>query len=254
MKNVMMKNITCALALLLVSLCSASAQPEAGGLSVTARMGYGVGGTAPVGLPAEIRGLNGFHPRANLSVGADVCRKFSPTWGAQLSLRFENKGMWTDADVKSYSMEMRKGGDAVSGVFTGGVVTEVDQWMFSIPLMATADVRKVRIHAGPYVSLLVDRNFSGYAYDGYIRQGSPTGPKVMIGSAPGSRGDYDFSDNMRKAQFGLVAGADWAFLSHLGAYLDFSWGLTGVFHSSFKTIEQTMYPIYGTVGLFYRFN
>lgn len=254
MKKEMIRNVICGAFAFLLSLSAASAQSEAGALSVAARVGFGVGGTAPVGLPAEIRGLNGFHPRANLSVGADVCRKFSSTWGAQLSLRFENKGMWTDADVKGYSMEMRKGGDAVSGVFTGGVVTEVDQWMFTIPLMAAAEVRKVRVHAGPYVSFLVSRDFSGYAYDGYIRQGAPTGPKVMIGSEPGSRGDYDFSDDMRKAQFGLMAGADWAFLGHLGAYLDLSWGLTGVFHSSFKTIEQTMYPIYGTVGLFYRFN
>ena len=86
-----------------------------------------------------------------------------------------------------------------------------------------------------------------FAGDAMMHQG-------QLDAAYRTGGDYDFSDDMRKAQFGLMAGADWAFLGHLGAYLDLSWGLTGVFHSNFKTIEQAMYPIYGTVGLFYRFN
>lgn len=31
------------------------------------------------------------------------------------------------------------------------------------------------------------------------------------------------------------------------------WGImTGIFPSDFKTVEQTLYPVYGTIGVFYR--
>ena len=49
-----------------------------------------------------------------------------------------------------------------------------------------------------------------------------------------------------------MAGADWWFSNRLGGYLDLNWGLTGVHHRSFKTIEQTLYPIFGTVGVAYQ--
>lgn len=221
--------------------------------SITARLGYSIGGTTPLGMPASIRSLNSFQPRANIVVGADYVKPFSALWGIRACLRFENKGMKTDANVKTYQMEMRKGADFIEGVFTGGVVTEVDQWMLTVPVLANLQVRKVAVRVGPYVSCVLSNNFSGYAYDGYIRQGDPTGPKVMIGSEPGQRGDYDFSSDLRRAQFGIMAGADWQFAQHFGAYVDLSWGLTGVFDSDFKTIEQTMYPIYGSLGVFYKF-
>lgn len=221
--------------------------------SITARIGYSIGGTTPLGMPASIRSLISFNPRANIVLGVDYTKPFSNLWGVRAGLRFENKGMKTDANVKTYQMEMRKGSDFISGVFTGGVVTEVDQWMITVPILANLQVRKVAVRLGPYVSFVLSSNFSGYAYDGYIRQGNPVGPKVIIGSAPGTRGDYDFSDELRHAQFGLMAGADWHFASHIGAFVDLSWGLTGVFKDSFKTIEQTMFPIYGALGLTYCF-
>ena len=59
-------------------------------------------------------------------------------------------------------------------------------------------------------------------------------------------------DDMRSFQFGLTVGVDWAFYRQLGLSADLSWGLTGIHRSDFKTVEQTLYPIYGTIGLFYR--
>ena len=74
-----------------------------------------------------------------------------------------------------------------------------------------------------------------------------------MGHSPEDRGNYDMTDDMRNAQFGIMAGADWLILNHFGVYVDLSWGLTGVFHSDFKTIEQTLYPIFGTIGISYKF-
>lgn len=237
----------------LLSISTGALAQDVSSSSFTARVGYGIGGTTPLGMPATIRSLNSFNPRANIVVGCDYVKPFSKLWGIRAGLRFENKGMKTDANVKTYQMEMRKGADYISGVFTGGVVTEVDQWMLTLPVMANLQARKVAVRLGPYFSYVLSNNFSGYAYDGYIRQDNPTGAKVMIGSEPGQRGDYDFSSDLRRAQFGVMAGADWKFAEHLGAYVDLSWGMTGVFDSDFKTIEQTMFPIYGSLGLTYTF-
>ena len=33
---------------------------------------------------------------------------------------------------------------------------------------------------------------------------------------------------------------------------DLNWGLSGFFKSSFKTLDQTLYPIYGTIGIAYK--
>lgn len=223
-------------------------------ISIYGRVGYSLGGTAPVGLPASIRSLNKYNLRMNLSFDADFEYAFNNQWGVLTGFHLESKNMEIDATVKNYHMEMRQGGESIEGMFTGNVITNVDEEMVTIPLQASYKIgNKFRFRLGPYVSFLFTHNFSGSAYDGYIRVGNPTGNKVEIGSDEGTRGTYDFSDNMRKVQYGVACGAEWYLLRRLGVFFDLSWGLTGIFHSSFKTIEQTMYPIYGTIGLTYKF-
>ena len=114
--------------------------------------------------------------------------------------------------------------------------------------------RKVQLKAGPYVSLLLSKDFSGYVFDGYLRQNNPTGAKIVMGHEENERATYDFSDNMRNFQAGVAVGADWLVGKRIGVSADLSWGITGVHKSDFKTIEQTLYPIYGTIGVFYKIN
>ena len=222
-------------------------------LRYQARLGYNIGGTAPIGMPAEIRSLDKFKPKTNLLVGLDAYKPLSGKWGIMAGFHYENKGMETDARVKNYHMEMRYGDQVIAGMFTGNVVTKVEEWMVTLPLQATYDVSKnVRLKAGPYFSYVMSNDFSGYAYDGYLREGDPTGQKVELGHDEGERGDYDFTEHLRHWQFGVDVGADWYFSKHLGAYADLSWGLSAVFRKDFKTIEQKMYPIFGSVGLVYK--
>ena len=90
--------------------------------------------------------------------------------------------MDVDAQVKNYHMAMDRGGQHLEGQFTGDVRTKVNEWMFTIPLLATAHVGKtLRLKAGPYFSYVLSRHFDGYAHDGYLRVGSPTGPRINIG-------------------------------------------------------------------------
>ena len=131
--------------------------------------------------------------------------------------------MKTDAKVKGYSMEMRRGDETLSGLFTGNVVTEVDEWMVTLPLQVAYNVSpNLRLKFGPYFSYVLSNNFSGYAYDGYLRVGDPTGDKVELGHVEGERGDYDFTEDLRHWQFGLDLGADWFFSNHFGAYAGLS--------------------------------
>ena len=65
-------------------------------------------------------------------------------------LHFENKGMKTDATVKNYHMKITRGNEELEGMFTGSVVTKVDQSLATIPVQATYDIsKKVRVKLGP---------------------------------------------------------------------------------------------------------
>ena len=114
-----------------------------------------------------------------------------------IGLRLENKGMETKATVKNYSMEIiGSGGEKLKGNWTGGVQTKVENSYFSIPVVALYQLNnRVSFSAGPFVSFATNRNFSGYVYDGYLREINPTGTKVEFSGD--NRASYDFSDNLR---------------------------------------------------------
>ena len=243
-----------AITTLLIVVASASVHAEDifADLTYYVRAGYSLGGTTPVGMPATIRKLSKFSPTTNIEIALDAYKPLKNKWGLMGGFHLENKGMDIDAEVKNYHMAMRQSDETLEGVFTGQVVTKVKQWMLTLMLEATYDVSsKVRLKLGPYLSYLGSNDFSGYAYDGYLRVDNPTGNKVELGTDEASWGTYDFTDEMRKAQFGFEGGVDWYFDKRFGAYFDLSWGVTGIFKKDFKTIEQTLYPIYGTVGLTY---
>lgn len=249
----MKKTIITLLLVAFVGLQEALAIDIFGDLRYMVRLGYSLGGTAPVGMPATIRSLDKFTPTNNSLLGLDAYKPLTDKWGLQAGFHYQNKGMKTDAKVKGYSMEMRRGDETLSGLFTGNVVTEVDEWMVTMPLQVAYNVSpKLRLKFGPYFSYVMSNNFSGYAYDGYLRVGDPTGDKVELGHAEGERGDYDFTEDLRHWQFGLDLGADWFFSNRFGAYAGLSWGLTNIFRKDFHVIEQSLYPIYGSIGLTYK--
>lgn len=250
-----MKKIGITMLMAMMSMAMSAQQCILEGVTYGARLGYNLGGTAPVGLPATIRKLSSYELTPSFQAGIDAERPLGRGIGVLVGLHVENKGMNVDAQVKNYHMQISKGTQVLEGQFTGYVKTEVSQWMVSLPIQATWHPASAwRLRFGPYVSYVLSGDFSGYAHEGYLRVGNPTGAKVNIGSEAGQRGDYDFSPDLRRFQLGLSVGADWNFYQRLGCFVELNWGLTGIHRSDFKTIEQTLYPIYASVGLSYKLN
>lgn len=216
------------------------------------RMGYSVGATAPIGLPETIRSIDRYSLTPSVFAGIDIQKSIYGKWGILTGIHFENKAMDGDVTTKAYHMELRKGDTQMEGLFTGKVHQEVTMVMFTMPVQATYTFNdKLQIKAGPYFSLVAGKDFEGIASDGYLRQGSPTGPKIEIGNKEGEWATYDFKDDMRDFQVGMGIGLDWDFYRNLGLSVDLNWGLNGIFKKDFKTVEDTLYPIYGSVGFFY---
>ena len=222
-------------------------------LQLKARVGYNVGGTIPIPFPETIRSVDSYSLTPSFMVGFDAMLPLTQQWGIMTGLRLENKGNKADVTTKAYFMEVVKGDQKMAGLFTGHVEQEVKQWMLTVPVQATFTLsQKVMLKGGPYVSFLLSKGFNGIASNGYLRKDSPTGPKILMGDREGEWATYDFDNDMRSVQFGVGIGVDWQVYKCLGVSADLNWGLTGIFPSDFKTVEQTLYPVYGTIGVFYK--
>lgn len=247
-----MKHIAILLATLLLYTCPLRADGFWDKVDYDARLSYSLGGTAPVGMPASIRSLSKYTLKANFGIMGTAHYAFTPHWGLQVGLRIGLEGMKSDARVKNYHMAMVRGGESVEGMFTGHVVTNADMWMLSVPVQAACQLGRFRLRLGPCVSWMLSGSFDGQAYDGYIRLGTPVGNKVEIGSDEGTRGTYDFSDDLRHFYIAMTGGADYRISERWGMAVDVNWGLNGIFHSRFNTIEQTLFPIYGALSATFR--
>ncbi|MEG2514337.1 MAG: porin family protein [Bacteroidaceae bacterium] len=220
------------------------------GLEYEIKAGFNIGGTSPMPLPVEIRSLEKYNPTIAIAIEGNVNKYFGKKWGVGIGLRLENKGMKTDAKVKNYHMEMiAEDGGKMKGAWTGYVKTKVRNSYLTIPVLALYKISPRWVaKAGPYVSFLSEGEFSGSAYNGYLRNENPIGEKVNVPSAT-----YDFSNDIRKFQWGAQIGTEWKAFSHLSIYADLTWGLNSIFPQDFNSITFDMYPIYANLGFAYLF-
>ena len=249
--------------LLLVSTLSAQAQEERNqgiiwsylhGWEYGIKAGFSIGGTSPLPLPEEIRKIDSYAPGGlAISIEGNATKWFDTKWGMTVGVRLENKNMTTEATVKNYGMKIiNTNGGELQGLWTGGVKTKVKNSYLTIPVVANYKVSKRwKVSAGPYVSYLIERNFSGHVYEGHLRTPDQTGSRVDFTGE--SIATYDFSDNLRKFQWGLQLGGEWRAFKHLNVYADLTWVLNDIFKKDFDTIAFAMYPIYLNVGFGYAF-
>lgn len=210
--------------------------------------GYLLGGTAPLPIPVEIRGINGFNPGLNLSLEGSVEKKFNHTdWGLKFGVRFDTKGMTTDAKTKNYHMEVD--GGKIKGVFTGNVKTHVNNTYLSVPVLATYSINnRWTVGAGLYASYLLKGTFDGEAYNGYLRDQDPTGEKIEIDAA-----QYEFSNDLQKFHWGIQVEGEYKIYSHLAVFANLQWGMNGIFPKGYSCVPFALTPIYGTLGFNYIF-
>lgn len=223
-------------------------------IDVEAVAGVNIGGAAPIPLPEEIRSIESYSPNLNLQLGVNFTKWFRPdhTWGVLVGLNLQTKGMQTKARVKNYGMEIIQDGKSLSGRWTGKVSTKYHSQQLAIPILAVWSCsKKVKLNFGPYLAYAFKNEFEGYVTDGYLREGNPTGDKVVFDSD--SRATYDFGSELRDFHWGLQAGVDWSVISHFSVHANLMWGCNSIFNSDFKTVTFKMYPIYLNLGFGYHF-
>ncbi|MBD3906171.1 PorT family protein [Chryseobacterium sp. Ch-15] len=233
-----------------------SEKKETGVIAYQLRAGINFGGFTPIPIPAEIRELSSFNPMLNISLEGSITYLFKQTpssWGIRTGIKLENKGMKANSIVKNYRMEIIGGeGERVAGNWTGGVSTHIANSYITIPTLAIFKVNdRWSFSGGAFWSFLMDKNFSGYVFDGYLREGDPTGVKVIF--EDGKTASYDFSNDLRQFSYGLQFGSTWQFSKHINVFGDLSFGLNNMFKSDFKTITFTMRPVYLNFGAGYSF-
>ncbi len=230
----------------------AMAEDEVTPWSFKAGIGYNVGGTSPLPLPAEIRKINKFNPTFCYSLQARAERSLGDVFSMAAALRYETKGMETDATVKSYHMSIIQDGAHTEGYWTGGVETTYRSQLLTVPVLAAWQTgERWQLYAGPFASAVLKNRFTGEVYEGYLRELDPTGEKAVF--SDDKTASYDLSDDLRRFQWGAEIGAEYKPANHFAVTLQLDWGLQSVFPSGYETITFGMYPIYGNIGLVYVF-
>lgn len=243
------------------------------GWGFIARGGYSIGACAPLPIPAEIRGIQGFAPRGGVHAGIEGYKMLGRRWGVVLGLYATWQGFSTKANVMNYYMEISQDGNKMKGWFTGCNETREETFGLSIPVMATFRLgTRWNVSMGPYFSFWLNKSFEGsvYAADpgvfgddaiGYLRVNDDKNPGPIggkVGFEPLPTGEkieatYDFSEDMRTFTCGVEVVFDWKAMKHLNVFGKLNWGLMGAFPGDFEPVQFPMYPIYGTFGLAYRY-
>jgi len=221
----------------------------AAGVEYRVKAGLFVGGISPIPVPLQIQKIESFNPLLNIMIEGEIQKSFNKRWALSFGLRMEQKGMKTQAQVKSYDMKLMQDNSYVAGVWTGKVQTHVKNSYLTLPVLAVFKLApRWSVKLGPYISYLLEGTFWGYASDGYLRVGNPTGEKIEISNAP-----YDFSDNLTHWNYGLQLSADFQAFPHLFAGLDFTYGINSIFPKDFDTMSFAMHPIYFGLNFGYKF-
>ena len=102
--------------LALITSLPSAAQTDTQKLQLKARVGYSIGGTAPLGLPATIRSIESFRLTPNFMVGVDGMYRLSEKFGLQAALHYEIKDMDGEVTTKGYHMKVKMDEDEVEGL------------------------------------------------------------------------------------------------------------------------------------------
>ncbi|MDL2304029.1 PorT family protein [Bacteroides sp. OttesenSCG-928-D19] len=241
------------LTLLLFSACVLNAQENIKthqDIEYSIVLGVNLGATAPIPLPAEVRKIENYNPKFNPQLGLNIVYKLNKKWGLGTGVLFNWKGMRVKDEVKyMYTSITEDNGESyLTGYFVGKNMTNVNMLHLTVPIYGTYKFNdKWKVKLGIYTSKTLSNTFDGRVNDGYMRVGDPTGQKQEIDVAT-----FDFSDDARDYDFGLLAGGQYSISNRIGFYADLAWGLVPYFYTKSNPIQFKMTNIYGTLGVTYK--
>lgn len=219
------------------------------------RIQFSLGGASPLGIPAEIRKIESFKPKSpfGIEVNATKWLNDKQEFGIRAGVKYEGRGMKTKAKVKNYFTQIADDtGAQTTGYFTGHVITELDNYYLTVPILFVWNATEHwNFYGGVYFSLAANKDFSGYIYDGAFREGTPIGELTTFEGT--AKGLYDFSDDINKFQWGNQIGAEYKTNSKWRFFADLTMANMQVFKSDFDAISFKMYNIYGNFGAAYHF-
>ncbi len=212
--------------------------------------GFNIGGTMPIGLPAEVREIGSYRPTANFLVGGYATKMFNQHWGARVGLRLERKGHSVEIGVRNYRMMLNIGaGDEVgskSGYFTGSIKNTTRFTYLTLPFGAVYRLNdKWDFRIGAYLAYAIDRSFKGNVLEGHIRE-TPLTPIIGITQA-----DYKYSDDLRRFDAGAELGVSLKVGRGFAVNADLSWGGIKTLNPNTRKIDMDNYNIYLNAGISY---
>lgn len=215
-----------------------------------------LGGAAPTFMPVELRAIDGYAPKYGMALEGVAVKWFgseygAPEWGISLGLRVENRGMKTGAQVKSFVTKVPMGNETLEGYYTGKVSMEYRSTPISLPILANYRFnRDWKVRAGLYFGYeLEGKFFSSVTTGGYLRTPTPIGGKMEFSEDV----PYEFSDQLRKFQWGGQVGFSWRAYSHFHINTDLNIGFNNIFRKGFEGIPFKMHPIFLLIGFGYQF-
>ncbi|MDR3129001.1 MAG: PorT family protein [Tannerellaceae bacterium] len=232
-----------------VSFCVIVSVPAQKNWTYELFVGYDIGATLPIPLPAEVRELGSWNPGFSGTLFFQATHWLDSDWGISTGLALERKGMKADAQVKHWQTSLEVGEEGrFSGTFSGKNTATFGGTYLVMPLCAAYrnGGEQWIFRCGGYVAVLLRAVFQGTASGGYIRNGGPTGERINVDYAT-----FDFSDKIRKCDLGIVASINRRLSSRLSAQGQLLWGLLSVLPDSFEGIPYKMYNVYSAFGLSY---
>jgi hypothetical protein len=214
--------------------------------------GLNIGASAPLSLPATIREINAYVPGFNPSLGYECVYYLKGKWRAGAGVKLDYKGM----TVKDRVMYMRtkitvESGSSTGGFegyFTGDNETEVHNAYLSFPVNMIYDFNsRWRMKLGGYAAWLIKSGFSGNVSNGYMRNETPVGEKIIIDHA-----SFDLGKEQNTWDFGVNAACERSIGKNFGVAAGLMWGLRPLFSSANSSMDFKMYNVYGTLGAIYK--
>lgn len=205
-----------------------------------------IGATSPYHLPQHIT-ASGYNPIFSPSISYEISVYRNNSFKLFTGLRYEVKGMHVKAKVQNYYTEFYQDDSRLTGYFTGKNDTKANNSYITLPIKCIYEFNnKWSIYGGGYASYLTSSKFKGYAQDGYIWVNNNTN-KIIV-----TKGEFDFSKNIRSWDIGAEMGAKRMINNRLGVDLNVTAGLLPIFGNSFKSITFNMYNIFIGIGVSYK--